>query len=161
MTPAARSGYWHVAVGDERATVADRVGVRYLAVLVASPDRLIAALALVADHRDDVPAAGTQRVLDQPALDALRVRIKHLRQQLVLSTAEEEELEALARELARVLGLGGRSRAFADAPEHARTAVRKAIKRAIEQISAANPAVGRHLVARVSTGTLCCYRAAD
>ena len=51
-----------------------------------------------------------------------------------------------------------RIRSFADAPERARTAVRKALKRAIKEVAAANPAVGRHLAARVETGAVCCYR---
>ena len=91
----------------------------------------------------------------------LRARIAHLRQQPTLSADEQVELESLARELARALGLGGRARTFADAPERARLVVRKAIKRAIEQITAANPAVGRHLATRVSTGSVCCYRGRD
>jgi hypothetical protein len=50
------------------------------------------------------------------------------------------------------------SPSFADVPERARVAVRKAIKRAIDEISVANPAVGRHLAERVETGTVCRYR---
>jgi hypothetical protein len=49
-------------------------------------------------------------------------------------------------------------RSFADAPERARTAVRKAVKRAIEQVTAANPVVGQHLARRIETGAVCCYR---
>ena len=51
-------------------------------------------------------------------------------------------------------------RSFADAPERARTAVRKAIKRAIDEIAAANPAIGEHLAQRVETGSTCCYHLA-
>ena len=75
----------------------------------------------------------------------------------MLSTGEQEELEALTRELAQSLGLGGRRRRFADALERARTAVRKAIKRAIEQITAANQVVGQHLAGRIETGAVCRY----
>ena len=32
-----------------------------------------------------------------------------------------------------------------------------AVKRAIDELSAANAAVGQHLAARVETGTVCCY----
>jgi hypothetical protein len=39
-----------------------------------------------------------------------------------------------------------------------RIAVTKAIKRAIDEISAANPVVGRHLALRVEAGTACRYR---
>jgi len=67
----------------------------------------------------------------------------------------------LTREFALASGLGGRSRAFADMPERARTAVRKALKRAIEQIAAANPIIGQHLVEHIETGTVCRYRVED
>jgi hypothetical protein len=39
--------------------------------------------------------------------------------------------------------------------------VRKALKRAIEQITAANPLIGQHLVERIETGAVCCYRVED
>lgn len=71
------------------------------------------------------------------ALATLRARITDLRERATLTSDEQIELERLATELARALGLGGRARNFADAPERARTAVCKAIKR---------------------TGSDCCYR---
>ena len=40
-------------------------------------------------------------------------------------------------------GLG--SWAFADVPDRACTALRKALKRAVEQITAAHPVIGQHL----------------
>lgn len=64
-------------------------------------------------------------------------------------------------ELVRASGLGSRIRSFADVPERARTAVRKAVKRAIEQVSAANPVVGQHLASRIETGAVCRYRFAS
>jgi hypothetical protein len=54
-------------------------------------------------------------------------------------------------------GLGGRPRAFADEHERARTSVRKAIKRAIDEIGGADPVVGEILDAAVVTGSLCMY----
>lgn len=158
MALAPQPGYWQVAAEGEVATVADRVGLRYLARLVQSPDRQLSALALVAD--DSIPSGGADPVLDRSAVAMLRARIAELREQPVLTADEETELDVLVKELGGALGLGGRTRAFADAPERARTAVRKAIKRAIEQISATNPVVGRHLATRVTTGSVCCYRSA-
>ena len=55
-------------------------------------------------------------------------------------------------------GWAAASAPFADAPERARTAVQKAVKRAIDEIAAANPAIGQHLARRVETGATCCYR---
>jgi hypothetical protein len=101
---------------------------------------------------------GHQEVLDASAMTALRTRIRELRQEPVLSVDEQEELDTLTRELALASGLGGRSRSFTDVPERARTAVRKALKRAIEQITAANPVIGQHLEKGIETGTICRYR---
>ena len=83
---------------------------------------------------------------------------EELRQRPALGPGEQEELDGLTRELARASGLGGRIRSFADAPERARTSVQKAVKRALDEITAANPTVGRHLARRVETGAVCCYR---
>jgi len=160
VTPAPHGG-WRVALGTHVATTPDLVGIHYLARLVATPNQHIPALALVADQGTLPTMPGRQAVLDAPATTALRTRICELRQQPVRSADEQEELEALTREFALASGLGGRSRAFADMPERARTAVRKALKRAIEQIVAANPIIGQHLVERIETGTVCRYRVED
>src|SRR4029077_19379013 len=124
-----RAGRWRVTHEGQVATVPDRVGMRYLARLLAAPDREIAALALVVDSAAGQPTRCAHPVMDRRAVSALRERVRHLRQQDVLAAGEQEELETLTRELARATGLGGRIRSFADAPERARTAVRKAIKR--------------------------------
>lgn len=150
---------WRVAVADEVATVEDRVGLRYLAALVVAPERGIPVLALVLEG-GETPADVRDAVMDAKALAAVRGRIAALRDLASPSEEDRSELAALVRELARATGLGGRLRSFADSPERARTAVRKAIKRAIDDLEAANPAVGRHLAARVETGMLCCYHRA-
>jgi len=157
VTPAPHGG-WRVALGVHVATTPDLVGIRYLARLVAVPNQEIAALALVVDQGSAPAVPGHQEVLDASAMTALRRRICELRQEPVLSADEQEELETLTHELATASGLGGRSRAFDDVPERARTAVRKALKRAIEQITAANPIIGQHLAQVIETGTSCRYR---
>jgi hypothetical protein len=131
-----------VALGGHIATVSDLVGMRYLARLIAEPNRDIPALALVFDHAAPLPRTGRHGVMDSTSVTALRARVRELRQQPTLSAVEQDELETLTHELARVSGLGGRIRAFADVPERARTAVRKAIKRE----------------RRIETGAVCCYR---
>jgi tetratricopeptide (TPR) repeat protein len=151
-----QTGRWRVVHGDNVATVPDRVGMRYLARLVAAPDQSIPAVALVLGA-----APGCRRpqpLLDERALGALRERIQELRCKRGRSPQDEEDIATLARELARATGLGGRVRSFTDVPERARVAVRKAIKRAIDEISLANPSVGRHLTSRVETGSACRYR---
>jgi hypothetical protein len=151
-------GSWRVVLRQHVASVPDRVGLRYLARLIAAPDRSIPALALVVDGVPAPSERGQEPILDRKAIAALRERILEIRGQESPSPADSDELEALTRELARGTGLGGRLRSFADAAERARTAVRKAIKRAIDEISEANPAVGQHLARRIETGSVCCYR---
>ena len=151
-------GKWRVSLGHDVATVPDRVGMRHLARLLAAPDRGVPALTLVLDGAAEPSERGPHAVMDRPALKALRTRIDELRLRPALAAADQEELAGLTRELARASGLGGRIRSFADAPERARTAVQKAVKRAIDEITAANPTVGLHLARRVETGSVCCYR---
>jgi len=149
---------WRVVLGGEVAFARDRVGVRYLAQLVTAPDRGIPVLALVAQGGAEHVEHVREPMMDGQTMTAVRGRIRDLRARSELSEQEQDELAALTRELARALGLGGRPRSFADAPERARTAVRKAIKRAIDEISADNPAIGQHLAQRIETGAVCCYR---
>jgi AAA ATPase-like protein len=158
VAPAEHHGYWRVRIDDEVAIVSDRIGVRYLARLVATPDRPISALALVMNTCGETANTLRQNVLDRAALADLRKRITYLRNQPTLNAEEEEELEVLTNELGCALGLGGRARTFANAPERARTAVRKAVTRAIEHIADINPVIGNHFACHVSTGFDCCYR---
>jgi hypothetical protein len=54
-------------------------------------------------------------------------------------------------------GRGDRTRRFTDDAERARTAVRKAIKRALHEIDAADPAIGSLLHTTITTGSTCTY----
>ena len=69
----------------------------------------------------------------------------------------EAEADALADQLRGGIGMGGRPRAFTGSAERARTAVRKAITRAIDTIEVADPVIARELRATISTGYRCCY----
>jgi tetratricopeptide (TPR) repeat protein len=157
ITPAPQGG-WRVSLGTHIATVPDLVGLRYLARLVAAPNQEISAVALVLDHEAAPHSTNKQEVMDQRTIHTLRQRICELRQQSLLTPDEQEELDTLTQELAAAMGLNGRVRTFADVPERARTAVRKAVKRAIAQITAANPIVGQHLTTHIETGAVCRYR---
>jgi hypothetical protein len=67
------------------------------------------------------------------------------------------ELDALVEQVEAATGLGGRPRAFTNDRERARTAVRKAIKRAIDEIDAADPTIGEVLRTSIVTGSVCMY----
>jgi hypothetical protein len=152
-------GRWRVVHEGEVAVVPDRIGMRYLAQLVAAPGQAIPVLTLVTQGSALAEPPRTDEVMDRRAVAELRNRIRALRGRADLTPGDEEELAGLTQELARATGLGGRVRSFADASERARTAVRKAIKRALAEITGANPALGQHLAARIETGLVCCYRA--
>jgi hypothetical protein len=68
-----------------------------------------------------------------------------------------DERAALRAELTSVLALSGRSRRFVDSSERARTAVRKAITRAIDAIADSDEVIGSELRATITTGRSCAY----
>lgn len=155
---------WVLSLDGKRAVVADRVGVRYLAQLLTSPGRPISALRLTGV--DDALGAPAQPVLDERARTEYRRRVTDLKTResaaeaagdMTAAAALRKELDALLDELRRSTGRGGRSRRFADAGERARTAVRKAIKRAITEIGESEPALAELLDETVATGTTCVY----
>ncbi|MCC5578849.1 hypothetical protein IMZ11_24795 [Microtetraspora sp. AC03309] len=168
-----RGGSWRIAMGGRFARVGDSVGLRHLAVLLANPGQEIPATDLAAGPglSDAEPAAGSttpdQPVLDGQARRAYRERLTRLDVEIddLESSGRTEhacalraERDWLAAELASATGLGGRPRPFAGNRERARIAVGKAIRRALDRISEADPVIGDELRATVRTGTRCCYR---
>ncbi|SER59351.1 hypothetical protein [Lentzea albida] len=104
--------------------------------------------------------SGNQPVLDPVARAAYLTRIRDLRAQLDDNPTPrlEAELEALLSHLERETGMGGRGRNFAGPAERARTAVRKAIRRAIDAIAATEQPTADALRDAVTTGYRCSYR---
>src|SRR5262249_27127333 len=70
----------------------------------------------------------------------------------------EEEIAALTQELARAVGLGGRTRRAASAAERARQSITKSIKSALETITQSEPRRGTLLARCIKTGTFCSYQ---
>jgi hypothetical protein len=67
----------------------------------------------------------------------------------------QAELDQLVAQLTSSTGLAGRARTFADGRERARTAVQKAIRRAISRIGETAPTLGAGPAASVQTGLVC------
>jgi hypothetical protein len=158
-----RPGGWRIEVENRTTLVPDRVGFGYLAELVARPGRDVDVVSLAAPA-SPAPGDRPDAVLDADALRTYRRRARDLTAALSrsdLSPAEEDrhqrELATLTSTLSSATGLGGRVRTFPGIHERARTAVRKALVRAIDEISAAEPELGRHLQASVETGATCRY----
>jgi hypothetical protein len=155
--------HWMVALGDLRADVPDLVGMQYLQVLVQRSGEDVPAVELCGSGVLD---GARHEIADRRTLETYRQRVRELDAAIAeadddadLGRAEQLRIErdALREELSRVLGLGGTQRTFADSAERARTAVHKAVKRALDAITASEPALGQQLRASVVTGRTCRY----
>jgi tetratricopeptide (TPR) repeat protein len=156
---------WLLAVDGRRVFVADLVGMGYLATLLTHPGRPIAPLALATGGSEEPETSGYD-VVDDAARAAYVARIEELHDDLAVAESDRDlgrielvraELDALVEHLGAAIGRGGRTRRFADEAERARTAVRKAIKRALDEIDAADPTIGQLLHTTVTTGSTCSY----
>ena len=155
---------WRVSFDGTTTMVRERTGLGYLAQLVAQPGAFLRASALVGGTDIDRPS--DQPILDLEARRAIERRSRDLAAALDRArrhgrvdriAALEDEAEQLADHVRKLTDIAGGSRRFADHDERARTAVRKAIVRALEEIDAVHPRAAAHLRARVTTGTLCRY----
>jgi tetratricopeptide (TPR) repeat protein len=106
-------------------------------------------------------------MLDEQAKVAYRRRLSELREELEeakelgnVERAEqaEEEIDALTRELARAVGLGGRNRRAASASERARQSVTKTIKAVVARITENDAALGDIFARCIKTGNFCSYQ---
>lgn len=154
-----RDNRWLVGFPGREVLVEDLIGMRHLARLLAHPDVSIPAVELA---HGGAELSSEQSVLDDQARAAYTARAHEIAEEIPdadPARAEElrRELDALAAELDVTTGLGGRSRAFTGPAERARTSVRKAIKRAVDVIRAADPEVAAVLDGTISTGYQCVY----
>ncbi|MGN6110509.1 MAG: hypothetical protein ACTHU0_35730, partial [Kofleriaceae bacterium] len=159
---ALRGATWHVSAGAVELRVPDSKGMRYLAELVREPGRMVHAAELVrlcggpaiADEGD----AG--EVIDDRARSEYRTRLAELDARIAegrAPRAAHDERAYLAAELARALGLGGRTRRVGQRAERFRQSVTKCLRDAIKRIAEQDAALGRRLDQRIKTGRFCCY----
>jgi tetratricopeptide (TPR) repeat protein len=156
---------WVVALDDRQVRVPNRVGMGYLAELLTRPGQSIPALTLASGGL--APREPSRHeLLDDEARAAYAARARELTSDLAEAEADNDlgraerlrhEFDALVDQLESAAGLAGRSRAFADPAERARTSVSKAIKRAIDVIDDADPAIASVLGDTVDCGVLCSY----
>lgn len=155
---------WLAEFGDQRAIIPDLKGLHDIRRLLEAPGEEIHCLDL-AEREADVP--GGDVLLDERARAALKARVRDLQEDLAeaedmndIGRAENvrSEMDQLIETLASALGLGGRRRKLGDLSEKARTAVTWRIRHALQRVEAAHPALGRHLVNSLRTGTFCVYR---
>jgi len=122
---------------------------------------------LASDEATSLSEGSAGALLDAQARAAYRQRLLDLDEELAESERLADlgrremlqaEREALLAELARAVGLGGRTRSAGSATERARVNVQRRIKDAVARISASDAALGRHLERSVRTGTFCVFR---
>jgi hypothetical protein len=178
--------YWTISYEGAVIRLRDAKGLRHLARLLAHPGQEFNAVDLEAAEGQPAPAAargsragGGEReltarldlgdagaLLDATAKAAYQARLGELRGELeeaedfndpARAAKARAERDFLVRELARAVGLGGRDRRAASHAERARLNATRAIRAAMANLAAANPALGRHLSSTVRTGRYCSY----
>ena len=171
--------YWSIEYGRDSFRVRDSKGMRHLAHLLEAPGRELHAIDLARSEsaggnrstrsEPGISVGGADQgmpMLDAEAKASYRRRLTDLRAELAeadrwhdperVARLQVEE-QALAHELSTALGLGGRDRSAAAAPERARLSVTRAIRAAMARINEQSAQLGAHLAATVHTGTYCSY----
>jgi tetratricopeptide (TPR) repeat protein len=176
--------YWTVGYGDARSSLKDIKGLSYIQRLLQHPGEELHALDLLdrpgpgaAVRADEAPPlkdtgvgigglGDAGEMLDSRAKQEYKRRLLELREELTdlrdrgdsERTAEvESEIDFLAREFARAVGLGGRDRRAGSTAERARLNVTRAIKGALQKISEHNQELGELLDRTIRTGSFCSY----
>ena len=169
--------YWSVVFEGRTVRVRDLKGIRYLARLLAAPDRDFHVLDLVAfesgaaegDKKTGTPrlALGDAgEILDEQAKKVYRRRLTEIDDDIEEARAfgdpervaqADAERDFLVRELSSAVGLGGRGRRAGSASERARAGVTRAIRQGIARIAEHHPELGEHLDRTIRTGTYCAY----
>jgi hypothetical protein len=167
LTMTAEGDVWVIAYAGRVVRLRASRGLAMLARLTAEPGRELHVLDLgggAGGPGIDTGDAGP--LLDEQARAAYRGRYEDLEDAIADAEAANDparaekaraELDMLADELSRGVGLGGRERRAGAAAERARVNVQRRLKDALERIAAADAELGRHLARSVRTGTFCCY----
>jgi hypothetical protein len=153
---------WVLSAGSLRVTLKHTRGLPYLEALVLAPHREVHVLEL--EGREEVADAGP--LLDAQAQQQYRARVEDLEEELEEATRfndrgrierAREELDALAGELSRGVGLGGRQRRAGSSAERARINVQRRLRDVVRRVAEQDAALGRHLEASLRTGVYCMY----
>jgi hypothetical protein len=161
----------YFAVTTSRGTLRFKAtrGMQYLARLVERPDQAVHVLEL-AGASNHVDRADAGELLDASAFRAYRARLETLRDAAEEADARgdvdgaekaREEMDTIARELARATAPGGRARRAESAVDRARSAVQRRIKDAIQRIADQDSELGAWLQRAVRTGNYCSFRPRD
>ena len=179
----AKSGeFWTLGLDGKMLTIRDFRGLAYIQRLLRHPGREFHSIDLhglaggesaqaarspeAMQELTPLDRGDAGAMLDAQAKTQYKQRLAELREDLeearehgALDRVDklESEIEFLAREVSRAVGLGGRDRRAASSSERARLAVTRAIKVAIQRASAQHAPLGRLLQLCIKTGTFCSY----
>jgi hypothetical protein len=154
-------------MGDRVARFKHSRGLEWLSLLIDQPGRDVHVLTLVG--ADGLLLGDSGEALDRETIESYRKRLEDLSESLreaesfgdaARAEHARSEIDAIAAELSRGVGLGGRSRKTGSAIERARVNVQRRVRDAIRRIAAAIPELGHHLDVSVRTGSYCSYRPA-
>jgi tetratricopeptide (TPR) repeat protein len=159
----------------------DLKGCRYLERLLTAPNREFHVLDLTAVEQGSLPTvprpadhdvphskeahAGVH--LDDQAREAYQRRLIDIDEDIEDATRQNDlgrielaqaDREYLINELARAVGLGGRSRVAGATSERARTSVTRSLRYAMKRIAEHHSGLGDHLQRTIATGTYCAYQ---
>jgi tetratricopeptide (TPR) repeat protein len=155
---------WACTFGPRAFRLKDSRGLGLLAELVVHPHREFHVLTLVGSEGADAGDSGD--LIDRDAMRAYRRHVDTLREQIseAESSADQDradrlqcELDIVAAELTRGVGLSGKARRAGAAAERARVNVQRRLRDAIRRIAEQDPKLGRYLDRAVRTGTFCAY----
>jgi tetratricopeptide (TPR) repeat protein len=171
--------YWKTAYEGRAASVRERGGMRFIAMLLGRAGENISAIEMFAAisagagivsaqdglrTASDLGDAGEE--FDARALSDYRRRVAELESEIEAAEASHDtgavararaEREMLADEIASGTALHGGLRRAASHRERARVNVTRQIKSAIDAIRKVNPQLGRHLAGAIQTGSSCRY----
>ena len=170
---------WTITWAGKTVRLKNANGLHYIAHLLRYPGQEFHVLDMVTPGSADVEQRGiidedfragapgdAGEMLDAQAKAMYKHRITELRQEIEEAREfndearvhrAEEEIDALARELSRAVGLSGRDRRAASVAERVRLNVTRAIKRAIERIAEHHAELGAMLEKTIKTGIFCSY----
>ena len=175
--------YWTIAHQGTSFRLRHLRGLDYIAHLLRHPDVEFLALDVLAPaahepvsssvspRRGDpsAPSAsldGTEELLDSQARATYKHRLEELREELEEAQAFndlgrvdklQQEMDFLAAELARAVGLRGRARTTSTSTERARVNVAKGIRIALTKIAEQSPFLEHYLATTIKTGLFCSY----
>lgn len=171
---------WTYRRGEIAAGLRHRKGLDQLVALLRSPGVEVHSIDLVRDPgggsvtvveglSGERGSAGLE-VFDPQARDAYRRRYRDLTAELTeaegwndtgRASLLREELDALAQELQRGIGLAGRARTTGSTAEKARVNVTRTLKAALDSIGEHDTLVADHLTRSIRTGVYCAYEPSE